>query len=205
MNKSKKLHMFYIFPVLYVASLYLFPFFASLSEELPLISYLTYTPLIFGILNIIMAVTFCKPQYRQIMLNSAVLVKYSLIPFFFIGGIMVVLCLFFTIIPVPFMFFLGPLSAGILCFAGWIVVALGSPYTISYLRLSQKDGIRSTLMAVIHSLLQFFFVLDVFDVMYLTLKERKWKKLTLAILILTIIGIVIFIIYFVSVLIRALL
>lgn len=203
MNQSKKLHMFYIFPVLYVASLYLFPFFASLSEKLPLISYLAYTPFIFGILNIIMAVTFCKPEYRQIMLNSAVLVKYSLIPFFFMGGVMIVFCLFFTVIPVPFMVFLGPLFAGILCLAGWIFVALGSPYTISYLRLSQKEGTRSTFMAFLHSLLQFFFMLDVFDVMYLTLKERKWKKLTITILILTVIGIIIFIISLVSVLLRA--
>lgn len=45
-------------------------------------------------------------------------------------------------------------------------------------------GNSSILLAVIHSLLQFFFVIDVFSVMYLALRAKKWRKLTITLLVL---------------------
>ncbi len=202
MNKSKKLHMFYLFPVLYVASVYLFPVFFILSEKLPFFSYFAYAPLVFGIINIIASVKFCKPECLHIMLNSAVLVKYILIPFFLIGGFIVAVFLLSSIIPVPFMIFFGPFMAFIICLIGWVVLAFSAPYTISYLRLSQKAGTRPVFLAVIHALLQFFFFLDVFDVMYLTLKEGKWKKLTITLLSLMAITLIGFFIFVFSAIVR---
>lgn len=190
MNESKNLTRVYVFPLLYVVSLYLFPVFSSYSEDFPVLSYVKYICFIFGILNIIVAAKCCKPEYRHIMLNCAVLVKYALIPFFVIGGIFVIATFLLALMPVPFMLFFGPAMALILCAIGWLILALGAPYTISYLCLSQKAGFRSSTTAVLHSILQFFFFIDVFDVMYLTFKEGKWKKLTITLLILLLIAIV---------------
>lgn len=187
MKKSKNLHGVYVFPILYVVSLYLFPVFSS-SENFPILSYFKYTPFIFGILNIIIAVRCCKPKYHHIMLNCAVLVKFALIPFFVMGGILIIASFLISFIPVPFMLFFGPMVAFILCGIGWLILALGTPYTISYLHLSQKAGIRSKAMAVLHSILQFFFFIDIFDIMYLTFKENKWKKLTIILLVLLLIA-----------------
>lgn len=196
MNESKKLHIFYIFPLLYVVSVYLFPVFLSLSAEFPFLSYLSYVPFIFGILNIIMSVKYCRPEYRSIMLTSAVLMKYAMIPFFALGSLLVIGSFLLSFIPVPFMIFFGPTVAFMCCVIGWLILAFEAPYTISYLRLSQKAGIRPKFAEVLHCICQFFFFLDVFDVMYLTLKEGKWKKLTITLLSLmgiTLIGFFIFV------------
>lgn len=185
MNETKNLRTFYIFPVMYIISVYLFPVFLSLQENFPFLSYLMYTPVVFGVLNIIVAVKCCKPEYHDIMLNSAVLVKYSMIPFFILGGIMIVACLLLSIIPLPFMILFGPFMAFVCCVIGWLILAFESPYTISYLCISRKSSNGATkVMAVLHGVLQFFFMADVFDVMYLTLREKKWTKLTITLLVL---------------------
>lgn len=185
MNETKKLRIFYIFPVMYVISVYLFPFFFSMQEDFPFLSYLMYAPVVFGILNIIVCVRCCKPEYHDIMLNSTVLVKYSMIPFFLLGGSLTAACFLVSFTPIPFMIFFGPVMALICCIIGWLILAFEAPYTISYLCLSRKSSNGANkAMAVIHAVLQFFFMADVFDVMYLTLKEKKWKKLTITLLVL---------------------
>lgn len=183
MNKAKKLRTFYIFPLMYVISVYLFPVCFFTKDDVPFLSYLMYAPLIFGILNIVMSVRCCKPEYHNILLNSTVLVKYSMIPFFILGGIITVGCLLVSLIPVPFMIFFGPVMAFICCVIGWLILAFGAPYTISYLCLSRKLPNSTKFITIIHAILQFFFMADVFDVMYLTLREKKWTKLTLTLLV----------------------
>lgn len=190
MTEKKNLRTFYIFPLMYVISVYLIPACFFMENDFHFLSYLIYAPIIFGILNIIMSVRCCKPEYHDIMLNSAVLVKYSMIPFFIIGGILVVACLLVSFIPIPFMICLGPIMALICCIIGWFILAFEAPYTISYLCLSKKTSTGAKVMVAIHSILQFFFMADVFDVMYLTLKEKKWKKLTITLLVLMITAII---------------
>ena len=183
-EKRNGFRSFYIFPILYVMSAYLLPVFFLIGEEDSGVSCLVYLPVILGVVNIIVSILFCKPENRMMMLNAAVLVKYSLIPFFIVGGFMVCASLLLSFIPVPFMIFAGPMMAGIASFIGWLIVAFGAPYVISYLRLSSGAGMHSKSMVVIHSILQFFFTLDVIDVMILSRKEGKWKKLTVFIIIL---------------------
>ena len=202
MKESKKLHVFYIFPLLYVVSVYLFLVLFFFSAEFPFLSYFKYVPFIFGILNIIMSAKYCRPEYRDILLNSAVLMKYSMIPFFAIGGLLVIGSFLLSFIPVPFMIFLGPTVAFMCCVIGWLILVFEAPYTISYLRLSQKAGIRPKFAEVLHCICQFFFFLDVFDVMYLTLKEGKWKKLTITLLSLMAIAVIGFFIFVFSAIIR---
>lgn len=193
-EQRKGFHPFYIFPLMYVVSLYLFPFFSYIGQKSSVLSYSVYLPIVFGILNIVVSIVFCKPENRIMMLNAAVLVKYTMIPFFVIGGIVVILSFFLSFIPVPFMIFLGPMIATIGVVGGWIILVFESPYVISYLHLSSKTKIRPSFMTILHILLQFFFLIDVLDVMFLTLREGKWKKITIGIVLLSAICIAILLI-----------
>lgn len=183
MNKQKKLHPFYLFPLGYVISLYLLPVFMSIeSNTHPLLAKSVWLPVFFAVVNVIVCIRFCRAENRGILLNSVVLVKYTMIPFYIIGGLGILCSLLISIVPVPFMIVFGPTVALLGSVAGWLILAFEAPYVISYLYISTKTGNCSKVMAWIHSILQFFFFLDVIDVMFLTLKERKWKKLTIFII-----------------------
>lgn len=184
---TKGLHPFYIFPLLYVLSIYLMPAYLSIQIEGIDLACLIFLPFVFGILNIIAAVKFCKPENRNIMLNATVLVKYALIPFFALGGIAITIFLLLSFIPVPFMIFAGPMVFLLGIIYGWFVLAFEAPYTISYVRLSSEANTLSKAMMVVHVILQFFFFVDVVDVMFLALKARKWKKLTITLIVVCVI------------------
>ena len=187
MEKDSKIRLFYIFPFLYVISVYLLPVFLYLSEEYPVASDLMILPpVVFGVINIIVSAKFCRPENRIMLFNSSVLVKYALIPFFVIGGIMLAAAFLISFIPVPFMIFVGPVITIIGTIIGWLVLAFGSPYVIAYLCLSVREHVCTKGIAILHAILQFFFALDVIDIMCLTFKERRWKKLTIFLIILLI-------------------
>lgn len=182
--QRKGFHPFYLFPLLYIFSVYALPF--SLVNDITKHIFPVFIILfaVTGIINIIVSCAFCKPENRIMMLNASVLVKYSMIPFFIVGGMLIIFTLLLSVMPVPFMIFVMPVFAGIGAVFGWFVLAPESPYVISYLVLSAKAGVRSSGMAVLHAILQFFFCLDVFDLIGLTFKERKWRELTITIIVL---------------------
>ncbi len=191
MEKNKKLNKFYIFPVLYVLSAYLM--FAGLIKgtENPIACLLVLAPFVFGILNIVMCVKHCQPEYYYIMLSSAAIVKYCLVPFFIAGGFLVAGSFISGILlPIPPMFIVGTFIAFLLCIAGWVILAFGSPYTISYVVLSQKAGQTSKGMAAFHIILQFFFTMDVIDIICLSLKAHRNIKSTIAVIILFITAVI---------------
>ena len=68
-------HQFYIFPLLYVLSMY------GALGPIPF-----FVPLLFGVVNVIVSVTYCKPENRRILFNTVVIMKYALIPFYILGG-----------------------------------------------------------------------------------------------------------------------
>lgn len=196
-KQEKGFQLFYIFPILYVLSVYLLPVFILMMQAKNMLSYLIYLPIVCGVLNIIVSIKFCKPENRYMMFHATVLVKYAMIPFFILGGLLVMASLLLSFIPVPFMIFLGPTVAVMGIIIGWLVLAFEAPYAISYLRLSAKAKTCSKVMAVLHSIFQFFFTLDVIDVMVLTMKERKWRRLTISIIILLAVAVMILIIRFI--------
>lgn len=193
-NRDTTFYPFYIFPLLYVVSIYQFPFSFSMSEDSAIASYLMYLPLLFGILNIIAAVKFCKPENRIMMFQAAILIKYALIPFFIIGGMFVGISFLFSFIPVPFMIFVGPMVALVGTIVGWLVLAFESPYAIAYLRLSANESLLSKSFMILHIVVQFFFTLDVIDIMYLSFKEHRWTKLTIVIIVLLAVAILLLLI-----------
>ena len=191
MKENSKIQLFYIFPLLYVISIYLFPVCFYVGEEHFIAYCLACLPIVSGVMNIIVSVKFCKPENRIMMFNSMVLVKYALIPFFIIGGMVLAASslISFAAIHIPILIFAGPIIIAIGSVIGWLVLAFESPYAIACLRLSAKAGVYTTVAAILHIILQFFFTLDVIDIMFLTFKERRWKKLTIFIIILLVIAI----------------
>lgn len=182
-NQTKGFHYIYVISLLYVLSIYLVPVivFTLTSKDIKIADKLFGIPIIIGIVNCIVSIKCCRPGNRIVLLNATVLIKYALIPFFIFNGCVSIILLLFTFIPVPFMIFVGPAGFILLLVVGWFVLVSGAPITISYLRVSAKEKLRPKAMVILHSLLQFFFVVDV---MVLTLKERKWKKLTITVIIL---------------------
>lgn len=181
--QSKGFHLFYLFPLFYVVSVYLIPVFAAGLEKGNLLSYLIYLHVLLGVVNIIVGIRFCKPGNRIMLLYGAVFVKYALIPFYIVGGLALMITFLMSFIPVPFMIFLFLPVSAIGAVAGWLILALGAPYAISYLYLSVKEGDCPKIMAVICGVLQFFFTADVIVVMVLAWREHKWRKLSIAIIV----------------------
>lgn len=176
--------LFYILPLLYVITVYLLPFLLLLSEgSRSSIKYLFCLLLALGVANIIVAIKLCKPGNRFLMLNAAILVKYALIPFFLVGGLVELATILFAFMPVPPFIFIFGSMATIGAAGGWLILVLGgAPYVISYLRLASKEGIVPKFVAKILFVLQFFFTVDVIAVMLLALKEHRWIKLTFIII-----------------------
>ncbi len=191
MKETSRQRLFYIFPLLYIISVYM-AFISFFTEaRIPFMHYFVFPPFIFGILNIIIAARCCKPEYYNIMFTSCILVKYCLVPFFIAGGFLVAGSFISGILfPMPPMLIVGFAQAAILCIAGWLVLAFGSPYTISYLVLSQKSGRRPKSMAVLHSILQFFFTADVIDIIFLSFRDHRCVKTSIIFIILLAISII---------------
>lgn len=197
-ESGKGFRPFYLFPLSYVLSVYLFPLYIWLAglhvdsnkNSGFVIILVMVLPVLCGILNIIAACVFGKPENRILMLHSAVLIKYAMIPFYLVGGAGLTLAFLILFIPVPGVNFLGPLISAMGAVVGWLILAFASPYTISYLCLSVKAGIRPKWAVVLHSILQFFFTADVIDVMILAWKEKKCRKLTVTVFVLFAVAVV---------------
>lgn len=119
-------------------------------------------------------------------LNSMLILKYGLMAFYIVnvggsialfsavGLIAAVLSRGLAILMLPILF---PGIAIFVCVGAvicWLVILPGSFYGLQVVRFSLKEKRISIAAAVIHALLQFTFVLDVFDAMYLSV--RKWHR-----------------------------
>lgn len=201
-NRNRKSSRLYVLGAVYVIAAYTFIFLYAgvdnmkLSESLlPLQNILRcffgLLPFILGILNFIVMFTVGKRFDRNTLLNCAVLIKYSLIPFYMIGGGIILLFLLFSFTPVPFMIFVGPTVALVLYIVGWLILVGSAPFSIVYIAKSSKEGVHGKILSVVSGIFQFFFVFDVISMMILALKEKRWRKLTIAIItLLLVLGIV---------------
>lgn len=128
-------------------------------------------PILAGLLNLILVMVLRKRLSREELLNCAIIVKYCLIPFYMLGGLGVLGVLILSVIPVPFM----------ICSA---------PFSIAYIAASYKEGVHNKILLVIAGIMQFFFTVDVLSIMFLVIKENKWVKTSIAVIVLFIVCIV---------------
>lgn len=146
-------------------------------------------PILAGLLNLILVTVFRKRISREELLNCAIIVKYCLIPFYMLGGLGVLGVLILSVIPVPFMIFMG-LAAVLMLVYGWIVIICSAPFSIAYIAASYKEGRHNKILLVIAGIMQFFFTVDVISIMFLAIKENKWVKTSITVIVLFILCIV---------------
>lgn len=146
-------------------------------------------PILAGLLNLILVTVFRKRISREELLNCAIIVKYCLIPFYMLGGLGVLGVLILSVIPVPFMIFMG-LAAVLMLVYGWIVIICSAPFSIAYIAATYKEGRHNKILLVIAGIMQFFFTVDVISIMFLAIKENKWVKTSIAVIVLFIVCIV---------------
>ncbi len=83
-------------------------------------------------------------------------------------------------------------------FATWLAILPGSIYGIQVIRMSWKTGKISLMAAILHTILQFFFLTDVLDAMYLAAgKWNRGKRSSLAVgalYLISLVGIIILIV-----------
>ena len=146
-------------------------------------------PILAGLLNLILVMVLRKRLSREELLNCAIIVKYCLIPFYMLGGLGVLGVLILSVIPVPFMIFMG-LAAVLMLVYGWIVMICSAPFSIAYIAASYKEGVHNKILLVIAGIMQFFFTVDVLSIKFLVIKENKWVKTSIAVIVLFIVCIV---------------
>lgn len=195
MEEARKFRGIYVLPVLYVIVAYGFSLMAyrlptlQMEEHIGenLATAVWILPLVMGAINLIVIVGFGKRIGREQLLDCTLLIKYALIPLYLVGGIGVVLSFALAFVPLPFMIVMGPIMAVGLGMLGWMILAGAAPFSIAYLVRARQEGVHGTFLAVLAGVFQFFFALDVISMMVLTVKEKKWVKVTMAVILLTVI------------------
>lgn len=172
---KKGFHPLYLWGVSYVLFTYLYPVLLSYSALFLCI------PLLLLAANIGIAAGAGKRFDGGYFLNTALIIKYALIPFYLLGGLAILLFAFLTITPVVIMLFVGPMAVIMLLALGWISMAGSAPITIAYLCHSVKAGKNSLLFAVLIGITQFFFGLDVLGIVISAFREKRFIKLTIVV------------------------
>ena len=193
---GKGFHPLYLWGIFYVLLTYAYPFFVYLTvpkvdenvnsqaayeaaakaqngvlgSDLPLVFLVI--PVALAIMNLVIAVAM-KQTKRRYFLNTAQIIKYALIPFYVIGGILIVIFFLLMFTPVVIMVFVSPAVIAILSVMGWISMVGSAPLVIKYLARSVKDGKNKKAFAIGVSITQFFFGVDVIGTILCAVKERK--------------------------------
>lgn len=145
-----------------------------LGSNLPLVFLII--PVVLLIINIVVAMR-SKGLDRIELLNVSRLIKYSLIPFYILGGCMILLLFLLIFTPVVIMIFLAPPLIGILSIIGWISMIGSSPFMIAYIRQGIKDGKYGKLFSAAIVITQFFFGADVVGTFICSIIEKGAAKL----------------------------
>lgn len=132
-------------------------------------------PVVLFVLNIIFAVKW-KNTDRKTLLVACRIIKYSLIPYYIAGGLLIVVFALLIFTPIVIMIFVSPPVIAILSVIGWISMAGGAPTTIAYLVRGVKDKMISKGFAVVIAITQFFFGADVVGLIVCEFNEKRKPK-----------------------------
>lgn len=144
------------------------------------------TVLVLGILNIMRSFQICRAKDAVGCVNGMLIHKYGLVIFFGINFCVLALYYFamtfgvlvgtrgLALFAAPALLPWLTAAMGFSVFTTWLVMIPGAFYGIQVIRLSRREKKISTGAAVWHGLLQFIFLADVLDAMYLAV--RKWGR-----------------------------
>ena len=135
-----------------------------------------------GIANAVHAFRICKMNQEVECVNSMLILKYGLVLFFCINFIALV-CWYFAVtlgimvVTRGTALFLSPVLVpllivwiGLAVVGTWLAILPGSFYSMQVLRLAYRQGKLKRGAVILHGLLQFVFLADVLDTMYLSVK-----------------------------------
>ena len=88
-----------------------------------------------------------------------------------------------SIIPQLIAALIAPVLALGMVVLGWIFMVGVAPFSMSYMIKSNKEGVHGKFFTVLGCICQFFFISDVIAIMILSLKEKKFVKLTVSLII----------------------
>lgn len=145
----------------------------ALGENLPFV--FLGIPIVLLLINIILAIALRKTGRRH-FLNTARIIKYSLIPFFIMGGLLILAFFLFMFTPVVIMVFVSPMIMGALAVMGYISMVGSAPLVIAYLSKAAKDKKNGTLWTIVMTIMQFIFGLDVLGTILCVIKEKKHSR-----------------------------
>lgn len=199
-QNEKGYHPIYILAGLYALTVYMSPvIFFIVNKNMENENTIHIWPfgflIIGGLINLLVVILFKNKIGRIQLLNCAILIKYTLIPFYIIGGFIIAIAVLFMFTPVVIMMFVGPTVAITFSIVGWLAMVGAAPFSIGYIRRSYQEGIHGKLLSTLAGVFQFFFTVDVISMMVLALKEKRCVKVTIALLIVLALVIIISIIW----------
>lgn len=124
-----------------------------------------------------------KNADRNYFLNTSILIKYCLIPFYIAGGLLILILALLIFTPVIIMIFVSPPLIAILSVMGWLSVAGALPVTLGYFVKAHRAKDNGKFLTVLCSVAQFFFTTDVISVMFIAIKRNRFRKLTVVMLV----------------------
>ena len=132
--------------------------------------------LLLGAANAICSFRMAQRGEIRFCINAMLILKYGLIPFFLLNCLFgLLVCLAFFVGTRGTILFAFPVTVPFLLlavFSVWATLLPGSFYGLQVVRLGFRQGKLACPAAIFHLLLQFTFIADVFDAMYLSTK--KW-------------------------------
>ncbi len=173
--------MMYLTPVLSVILSYVCLCMVVVFEELNMfVICLAVLLAAMGVINLVVVLTAGRKCSRKTLLNCTLILKYGMIPFYIVDGLLVAGASLIAVFPLPLMILFGFIAVALAVF-GYIVMLGSAPYAIAYIVRGCKDGVIPTALGVVCGIFQFFFVSDVVSMMVLTIRERHLVKTTIAI------------------------
>lgn len=186
MNETKKASgAIYIAPIVYVLGMYLMPVIlwalGSAKESTDnanrgWVLALLIIPIILGLVNLAVVLILGKKISRGQLLICTRIIKYALIPFYFLGGLCIAVALLLMFTPVVIMVFVGPAIAILLSAIGWLGLLGAAPFSVAYIVRAYKEGVHGKALSVFAAIFQFFFTMDVIFVIILAIKDRVYSK-----------------------------
>ncbi len=111
------------------------------------------------------------PQRREFSRRAMLLMKLGLLPFFCMGGVLILLLALVSFHPILIM--IGVMGIPLMLVTGWFAMLAGSVWAIAYAEGLHQDRTISTAECVIHTIAQLFFFLDAIDAIVLFVRGKK--------------------------------
>ena len=137
MNETKKASgAIYIVPIVYVLGMYLMPVMLGVpsnaegSLDSSISGWILALPIILGLVNLAVVLILGEKISRGQLLICTRIIKYALIPFYFLGGLCIAVALLLMFTPVVIMVFVGPTIAVLLSVIGWLGLLGAAPFSV---------------------------------------------------------------------------